>query len=231
LNTAAILTILGLGIGVAINPPGVSLVMLFLMSKNGLRKACVYVAGSIAAETFIICAVLALIYFFGNVTINPARKAAGPNDTIALIEAVFGLLLVISAILVFVKGSKAASPSSPLVERALKDVDRVPMWLSFAIGATLVSWTMPVVVAGQIVLAKDPLTLAALLLLYMLFMVFAMSSITFPILVVVLRPEKSADFLAKAREWLEKYGGRAAAVVTLGFGLFFLYTGVTKLLS
>lgn len=229
MNTAAVLTIIGLGIGVSINPPGVSLVMLFLMSKDGVRKAWTYVAGSIFAETLIIVGVLALISAVGNVTINPAHKAPAGGDLAALLVAVFGIALVVTAIMMLVKGSTATT--SALVERALKDVDAVPGWLAFAIGATLVSWTMPAAVAAEIYSAGNPVTLSQVLVLYLIFMVLAMSTIVFPILVVVRRPERAGEFLTAARAWLERNGGRLAAFVTLAFGLFFVYQGITRLLT
>jgi hypothetical protein len=227
LNTTAVLAIVGLGCAVAVNPPGVSLVILFLMSKDGMRKAWIYVAGSFAVETLIVLTAMFALLYFGNVAVNPSHSAQR-GDAFFVLEALFGVSMLITGWLML---TRAQVGTSGLVSRAMKDIDAVPGWLAFAIGATLVSWTMPVVVGGQLVEAQDPMTLRTTAILFAIYMALALSSVLFPILVVKFRPEGSEQFLLKARAWVEKHGGRVAGWMTVVFGVVFAYLGVSALLA
>ena len=226
---AAVAIIIGLGIGVAANPPGISLVILLLMSRDGMRKAIAYVLGSVLAETAIISAVLLFIREANKLAVGATDLSPGPSDVEAWVMAVGGVLLILTGIWILRRGSVRAGA---LVKRALSNVDSTPAWLAAAAGATLVSWTMPVLAAAEMEAAQPvPLTLVVGLPLYLVFMVLALSTVLLPIVLVLANPNRARARLDAAHGWLARNGTLVAAASTMGFGVAFAARGIVALLS
>jgi hypothetical protein len=66
---------------------------------------------------------------------------------------------------------------------------------------------------------------------YILFILLAESLLLLPILIRILIPEPSKRLLGQLSTWLTRYSRPISIVVSLGFGLLFLYAGVDGLLS
>ena len=228
MDLGAVAAIVGLGIGVSINAAGTSLVILWLMRPGGMRRAVAYVLGSVVTETAIIVAVLLLIREANKYLVRPTDLSPGPTDVVAWLIALLGAVLIVTGIYMLRRGPRR---SSALLARALRDVDSAPSWLAFAIGASLVSWTMPVVAAAEMQVAQQPLQLPVGLLLYAVFMALAVSTVLAPILVVIWRPQGSRKLLRRTRDWLDRNGGTTAAIVTIVFGVVFAARGMVALLS
>ena len=209
--------VLGLGVGVALDPQAVAFIIRLLGGKDGVTGSWACVAGSVAVETLVALAALLLVRFFGNVRVNPAHVAPG-GDTVALLEALLGIALVVQAISAFVRGSEG---TNALVERALSDVDAVPASTAFAVGVTLASWTMPVVAGAVLTQVHGPSAMAIALGLLLVFLVVAMSTRLLPILLQTWRPTSAGDTLAAVRAWIERRGGPVAAAGALVIGLVF----------
>jgi hypothetical protein len=222
-------SIIGLGIGVAANPAGIGLVILWLMGRNGMRKATAYVLGSVLAETAIISVVLLFIREANKFAIDATDLSPGPSDVEAWVIAVAGGLLVLTGVWMLRRGSGRAGA---LVRRVLSNVEATPTWLAFTVGAALVSWTMPVLAAAEMeAAAPGPLTLAAGLPLYLLFMVLAISTVLTPVLLVAAWPDSARPRLDRAHGWLQRNGTVVAAISTMAFGVVFAARGVVALLS
>ena len=228
MGLAAVAAIIGLGMGVSVNATGVSLVILWLMRPGGMRKAVAYVAGSIVTETAVVCAALLLIREADKYLVDPTDLSPGSTDVQAWLIALLGAVLIVTGIYMLRRG---AHRSSALLARALRDVDSAPSWLAFTIGASLVSWTMPVVAAVEMQMAQRPLQLPLGLALYAGFMALAMSTVLAPIVIVIWCPQRSRELLQRARDWLDRNGGTTAAVVTIVFGAVFAIRGTMALLS
>jgi Sap, sulfolipid-1-addressing protein len=228
-SIAAIAAIIGLGIGVAANPAGISLVILLLMSRDGMRKAIAYVVGSLLAETAIISAVLLFIREADKLALGATDLSPGPNNVEAWVIALAGGLLVLTGIWMLRRGSVRAGA---LVRRAMRNVDSTPAWLAFAVGAVLVSWTMPVLAAAEMEAATPgALTLIGGLPLYLVFMALALSTVLLPIVLVAARPDRARGLLERAHAWLARNGAVVAAVTTMVFGIVFAARGIIALLS
>lgn len=229
MSIAAIAAVIGLGIGVAANPPGISLVILLLMSRGGMRKAVAYVVGSVLAETAIISVVLLFIREADKLALGATDLSPGTSDIEAWVIAVGGALLVLTGLWMLRRG---AGRAGALVRRALSNVDATPAWLAFAVGASLVSWTMPVLAAAEMeAAAPGPLTLIVGLPLYLLFMALALSTVLLPIVLVAARPDRARALLQRAHDWLARNGAIVAAITTMSFGVFFAARGIVALLS
>jgi hypothetical protein len=66
---------------------------------------------------------------------------------------------------------------------------------------------------------------------YLLYMISAQLLITLPVLAYLVAPAWAASSLGAAREWLEKHNRVIVIVVSLIFGLLFLWQGVTGLMG
>ena len=227
MSLGAVAVVLGLGIGVALDPQAVAFIVRLLGGKDGVRNSWACVGGSLAVVVLVVLVALLLVRFFGNVRINPAHATAG-GDTVALLEALLGIALVVQAVFAMVRGSEG---TNTLVERALSDVDTVPASTAFAAGVTLVSWTMPVVAGAVLTQVRGPLALLASSGLFLAFLVVAMSTRLLPILLQTWRPKSAGDTLAAVRAWIEGRGGPVAAVGALVIGIVFTVVGVMGLLS
>jgi hypothetical protein len=75
---------------------------------------------------------------------------------------------------------------------------------------------------GDAVLGQPASTLA-----YLLFVLLAQSLLLIPIVVRLLVPDRSDALLTATSDWLEKYNKAIVIAVSLVFGLFFLYGGIS----
>jgi ABC-type multidrug transport system fused ATPase/permease subunit len=228
LNLTVVAVVLGLGLGVAIDPPAVAFIIRLLGGRDGVRKSWACVGGSVAAVTLVAVMAFALVRLFGNVVINPAHAGTGGGDTVALLEGLLGIALVIQAVFAFIRGAEG---TNALVERALSDVDAVRPSVAFALGVTLVSLTMPVVVGAVLTQVRSPFAVLVQLGLLLAFLAIATSTRVAPVLVESRRPGSAAASLSAVRARIERYGGPVGATVTLALGIVFIAVGVMALVS
>ncbi|RUR85875.1 GAP family protein [Chlorogloeopsis fritschii PCC 9212] len=214
-------------IGSAIVPLQIIIGLLLLKSPNqGLFKAIAYVAGM--TITRLLQGLIFGLVLSGSSALT--EESSAKNSIISTLLLVLGILLLITA---YKKWRREDDPDdSP--PKVLTMIDSLTPLRAFGIGLGL-----PLIAAKLWVFTLSALaTIAAAQLgqlsstiVYLLFILLAESLLLIPILARILIPERSKYLLTELSAWLTKNSRPITIVVSLVFGLFFLHSGISGLVS
>lgn len=211
-------------IGSAVVPLQIIITVLLLKSpQRGILKAIAYVTG--LTITRIVQGIV-----FGFVLADAAlfNSGNGKNPIIATFLIVLGILLLIAA---YKKWSGAAdSDDGP--PKLLSTLDRLsPLQsLGLGIGIPLIAvklWVFTLSALATIAAAQLGQPTSAIA--YLLFILLAESLLILPILIRLVLPKRSKFILAQLSDWLTRHNRPITIAVSLIFGIFFLYSGITGL--
>jgi hypothetical protein len=214
-------------IGSAVVPLQIIIGLLLLKSPNqGLFKAVAYVAGMTLTR-------LLQGLIFGLILSESSaltEESNGKNSIISTLLLVLGILLLIAAYKKW-QGKEDPDDSPP---KGLTMIDSLTPLKAFGIGLGLPLiaaklWVFTLSALATIVAAQLGQLSSAIV--YFLFILLAESLLLLPIMARILIPERSQYFLTKLSVWLTKNSRPITIVVSLVFGLFFLHSGITGLLS
>ena len=223
---ALLVSLLPYIIGSALVPVYVVLVILLLKSPNrGLSKAVAFVAGITATR-------LLQGLLFGFVFTKSAAStddSSGKGLVVSTLLLVLGLYLLIAAYKLW-RGEDDLDAPPP---RWLTMMDRLTPLKAFVIGVGLPLvgvklWIFTLGALGTI--AEAQLGQPGSTIAYLLFIGLAQSLLLIPILIRILMPTRSQSMLADLSDWLAKNNRPIVMVVSLVFGLYFLYLGISGLL-
>lgn len=212
-------------IGSALVPIYIILVVLLLTSPGrGLFKGIAFVAG--LTTTRLLQGVI-----FGFV-LSDAAESTSTSDTNLVVSAmlmVFGIILLVSA---YKKWRKLDnSDTSP---KWLLMIDKLTPAKAFGLGAglPLISVKLWVFTLGALgTIAEEQIGQTASVTAYLLFILLAQSLLLLPILIRIVMPVRAQSILDGISAWLTKNNRAIVVAVSLIFGLFFLYQGISGLLA
>ena len=212
-------------IGSAVVPLQIIITVLLLKSpQRGALKAIAYVTG--LTFTRILQGLL-----FGFVLADTAVfNSNGKNPVIAAFLLVLGIVLLIAA---YKKWSGVAD-SEDAPPKVLTMLDRLsPLQsLGLGIGIPLIAvklWVFTLSALATIAAAQLGQPTSAIA--YLLFILLAESLLILPILLRLLLPKRSKFLLAQMSDWLTRHNRPITIAVSLIFGIYFLYSGITGLLK
>lgn len=214
-------------IGSAIVPLQIIIGLLLLKSpKRGLFKAVAYVTGM--TLTRLLQGLIFSLVLSESAAL--AEENSGKNPVISTLLLVLGILLLIAA---YKKWCGENDPDDP-PPKWLTMIDNSTPLKAFGIGLGL-----PLIAAKLWVFTLSALaTIAAAqlgqpssTLAYLLFILLAESLLLLLIMIRILVPERSKILLADLSAWLTQNSRPITIVVSLVFGLLFLYSGISGLLS
>jgi len=223
-----IVSLLPFIIGSALVPIQIIIDILLLKSpKQGLLKATAYVGGM---------TILRLLQglIFGLILTNSAAAAtqedSGKSPIVSTLLLVLGILLLVTA---YKQWRKDDDPDAP-PPKWLTMIDGFTPLKSFGIGFGLLLiggkfWVFTlgaISMIGQAQLGQPTSTVA-----FILFVLLAESLLLTPILIRIIIPKQSTTLLEKASAWLTRYNRVIVIVVSLVFGIIFLYQGASGLLQ
>lgn len=219
---AALIELLPLIVAAAVLPVWIIMTLFLLRGQGGLAKASAFVAGAVGVR---LLQGILFGFVFGS---DEAGDRAGTVKATLLL--VVGILMLIAA---YKKWRKEEDPDGP-----------PPKWMSTlgglsplkALGAGALLMTVAVkqwvftlsalaiIDAGQVALVEG-------VLLYLLFVMGAASLMVAPILVAALAPAQAEKLLNRAQGFLERHNRVITIVVSLVFGVWFVWKGVTGLIG
>jgi hypothetical protein len=213
-------------VGSAVVPLQIIICLLLLQSpRQGLFKAIAYVLGMTITRLF-----QGLLFGFvlAGATIS-AEESSGKNPVISTLLLVLGILLLITA---YKKWRGEEDPDEP-PPKWFTLIDSASPLKAFGIGIGLPLiavklWVFTLSALATIAAAQlgQPSSTIA----FLLFILLAQSLLLLPILVRILRPQRSQATLNRISAWLTKNNRPIVTAVSLVFGLWFLYSGVSGLL-
>lgn len=209
-------------IGAAVVPVWVIIVLLLLRGENGITKAMALVGG--ATTTRLLQGVL-FGYIFG-ASDNESESGAIAATLLLLI----GILLWITAIK---KWRKEEDPDAP-PPKWMASIGTITPLRAFGTGAVLIAiapkmWVFTLSALSTIQAANlSPVEGAAT---FLIFMVGAQSLLLIAIAIAALAPRRSGAILEAAGNWMEKNNRPITIAVSVIFGTYFLWKGISGLLA
>ncbi len=201
------------------------IVLLLLQSERGLGKAIAFVVGAVTMR-------LAQGVIFGLVFASAVEA-----ETAAGLQLIAPTLLTVVGILLLVAGVKK-------VRQEEDGEDSEPKWMSRLSDLTMLKavgggallmllsvkhWVFTLSAIAVIEEAQPGLN--AGVALYLIFTLATQMLVLPPILAFAVAPQKSAKPLAAAQAWLQRHNRVIVMIVSLVFGTWFSFQGISGLLS
>ncbi len=214
-------------IGSAVVPVQIIIGVLLLQSpQQGLLKSSAYLAGMTLTR---VLQGLVFGFVFAASGAAAVDGSSGKSLVVSTLLLILGVLLLIAA---YKKWRKEEDPDDP-PPKWLTTIDSATPLKAFSIG-----FLLPLIAAKLWVFTLSALATIAdaqlgqptSTIAYLLFILLAQTLLLLPILIRILLPSRSKTVLDGIAAWLTKNNRPIAIVVSLVFGLLFLYSGVTGLL-
>lgn len=221
-----LVSLLPLIIGSAVVPIQIIMVTLLLTSpKQGPAKAIAFVAGMTLVR-------LAQGVIFGLLlnSSSSADTSEGSGLVKSTLLLVLGILLLITAYKYFAKDPDPDAPP-PKWLTMLNSFGPLGA-LAMGAGVILIGAKFWVFMLGALgVIGEAQLGQPSSTVAFLLFVLLAQSLLIIPILIRLIFPARASALLGSLGDWLEKHNSQIVMVVSLVFGLIFLYQGLTGLFS
>jgi len=224
---STLVSLLPLIIGSAVVPVQIIIDILLLKSpRQGSLKALAYVGGM---TTIRLLQGLIFGLLFNNSPDSSSQTSGGKSPIVATLLLVLGIFLLITA---FKQWRKEDDPDGP-PPKWLAMIDSLTPLKAFGIGFGLLLigakfWVFTLSAIGIISQAKlgQPSSTVA----FLLFVLLAETLILLPLFIRIIIPEQSQSLLEEVSVWLNRYNRIIVMIVSLVFGLLFLYQGASGLL-
>jgi len=211
-------------IGSAVVPIQIMIgVLLLKSSQRGLLKAIAYVGGMTIARI-----IQGIMFGFVLGEAIHAEDQSGNKPIISTLLLVLGILLLVAA---YKKWRGDDDPDEP-----------PPKWLTVLDGVTPlkalgIGFGFPVIsvklwvftLSAIATIAAAGLGQSTSVIAYFLFILLSQSLLLLPILFCLLRPKRSKAYMNHLSDGLAAYNRPISVIVSLIFGLFFLYSGISGL--
>lgn len=221
-----IVDLLPLIVGATLVPLYPIVVLLFLLQgKGGLVKALSFVTGGVAVR-------LAQGILFGPIfgVAMAANSEDGQRLGVSILLLVVGILLLITA---FKKWQKEEDPDAPSPQwmTTISDLSAVKAFGAGTLFITIAikQWVFTLSAIG--VISEAGLGEGANVGLYVLYVLATQTLVLAPILVYAVAPQQAARPLKAAQTWLERHNRAIVMIVSLLFGVWFVYKAVTGLIG
>lgn len=217
--------LLPLSVGAALLPVWIIMVLFLLGGKEGWRTAGAFVGGALLVR--VVQGVL-FGYVFG--VADEAHSPGGKGLIAATLLLVIGIMMLVAAYMKWRKQPDADDP--PPKWMAMLDGLSAPKALLFGAGLMAVAVKQWVFTLSALAIVRDaPLGGLEQALGFLFFVLVAQSLMIAPILLYVLMPARAAQWLAALQRWLARYERVIMIAASLIFGLWFVFKGITGLMS
>ena len=200
-------------------------VLVLLQGQGGLVKALAFVAGNIAVR-------LAQGVLFGIIfgVALAANSEDGQRLGVSTLLLIVGILLLITAVK---KWQKAEDPDEPPPQwmTAIGDLSAVKAVGAGALFVTIAvkQWVFTLSAIG--VISEAGVGEAANIGLYLFYVLATQTLVLTPTLVYAVALQQAARPLEAAQTWLERRNRVIVITVSLTFGVWFIYKGVSGLIG
>ena len=220
---SVLLDLLPLMIGAALVPIASIIVLLLLSNPGGVLKGVAFVGGAIVLR-------LAQGVVFGYIFTSDlaATSETGGNLIVSTLLLVMGILMLITA---FRKWDREEDPDA-LPPRWIATLGSLTFLKAFGMGAAQVAiaakqWVFTLSAIG--VIGKAQLAPPASIGLFLVYVLAAQAFGLIAVIAVAVAPRAAGTAIAQARRWLERNNRPILIAVSVMFGLFFLFKGITGL--
>ena len=213
-------------IGSTLVPGQIIINILLLKSpRQGLLKASAYVCGM---TTVRLLQGLIFSLFLTRSAAASAGGNGGKGPVVSTLLLVLGILLLITA---YKKWQKEDDPDSP-PPRWLAKIDSLTPLKALGVGFGLLLlgpkfWVFTLSALGTI--SEANVGQLSSIVAFLLFILLAQASVLLPLFIRIIMPRRSQTMLENFSAWFTRYNRIITVTVSLVFGLFFLYQGISGL--
>lgn len=216
MNSASVASLLVIALGIAANPPGIIVQVGLLGSKDGVRKALVYLLGLLASLVFF--AVLA------NVLYSALTQAASQSTQ----QAVRWGLHLLGGFIVGGVGvwlwRQPAEAVGGFIGKALSNLDAIRLRMVFLLGFLLVNWVLEI--TGPLAIYSANLSAGQTAAAFALFAVVATSTIWLPLLLALVAPNRWSAWSDGIRSFVVRDGNALLGGLILMIGVVLVFQAV-----
>ena len=205
------LTLLLLGLAIALDPLPLTAFIVVLSSKRGLRKGAAYLFGWLVSLAIV---VTVTVVATGN---NPPKPNTVPSLASLAVKIAIGTFLVLIAIRQRRRRGLPKKPKKP--PKWQEHVDIMSPWFAMGLAPALQPWTL--IAAGAATVVEAKLSSWESYLALIGFCVLGSASYITMEIYAGFKPVQSQAFLARIRTWMEIHTDQAiiAGCLLLGFWL------------
>jgi uncharacterized membrane protein YidH (DUF202 family) len=218
---SVLIDLLPLIVAAALLPAWMIITLFLLRGDGGVLRAAAFIVGAILVR--LVVGVL-FGFVFGS-TGDPGESRAIASTLMLVV----GVLLLVAA---FKKWRKEDEPEEQ--PKWMDKISGVKAWQAFVAGALLMAiavkqWVFSLSAIATI--EAGGLDRGANILLFGAFTLLAQSLTILPVVYAAIAPSRSAKLLGAAEGWLARYNRPLAIGVSLVFGVWFVWQGVTGLMG
>ena len=214
-----ILTVIGLGLGVAFcSPVSVVTVIVLLTMPAGRRRAIAFVAGWLLA---IVVIGLVTVFVLHGADFSSHKRT--PSRIASAVEIAVGCLAVLVSLRALRRRREAAAATSE-TPKWLDRLDRTNWLVGVLVGAFMLTYSLTLAAAAEIL--KANVSRADGVIAFVVFALASITTIAAPIVLVLVRPERSQERLAAWRRWLLGNSRTIGLVALLAIGALLVARGI-----
>src|SRR6201994_118147 len=211
-----ILSLIVIGVAVALDPLPLTAFLVLLPSKRGVRKGAAYVFGWLVS----LAAVVAItVVATGN---SPPKPSTAPSLAALAVKIALGAVLVWIAVRHIRARGRPKPPKKPPKWQA--HVDSMSPWFALGLAPTLQPWVL--IGAGAATVVEAKLSSWESFLALFLYCVLASASYLAMEIYAVFRPAQSQTLLARFRAWINTHTDQVIIAGSLIIGLWLVANSI-----
>ncbi len=211
-----VLSLLLIGLAVALDPLPLTAFIVILPSRRGVRKGTAYLFGWLVSLAIVVAVTVVAT---GN---NPPKPNTVPSLASLAAKIAIGTALVLIAIRQRRRRGRPKKPKKP--PKWQEHVDNMSPWFAMALAPTLQPWTL--IAAGAATVVEAKLSSWESYLALFGFCILGSASYIALVIYAGFRPEQSQAFLAKFRKWMETRTDQVIIVGCLLIGFWLIASSI-----
>ena len=211
-----VLSLLLIGLAVALDPLPLTAFVVILPSRRGVRKGAAYLFGWLASLAVV---VTVTVLATGN---NPPKPNTVPSLASLAVKVAIGTVLVLIAIRQRRRMGQPKKPKKP--PKWQEHVDNMSPWFAMGLAPALQPWTL--IAAGAATVVEAKLSSWESYLALFGFCILGSASYIAMEIYAGFRPEQSQAFLAKFRKWMETRTDQVIIVGCLLLGFWLIASSI-----
>jgi threonine/homoserine/homoserine lactone efflux protein len=216
-----ILSLIVIGVAVALDPLPLTAFLVVLPSRRGVRKGAAYVFGWLVSLAIVVTvAVLAT----GN---NPPKPSTAPSLAALAVKIALGTVLVWIAVRHIRARGRPKPPKKP--PKWQEHVDSMSPWFALGLAPALQPWVL--IGAGAATVVEAKLSSWESFLALFLYCVLASSSYLAMEIYAIVRPDQSQALLHRARTWIDTHTDQVIIAGSLIIGFWLIANSIYLLVT
>ena len=218
-----ILTVVGLGLAIAVcSPVSIVTVIVLLTMPSGRRRAIAFVAGWLLAIAVI--GAVSVLVLHGQ---DFSRHKTTPSRAASVAEILVGCIVVLVSLRSFRR--RAGHATTAETPKWLGRLDETNWLLAVLVGAFMLTYSLTIAATAEIL--KANVSTADATVAFLAFALASIISITAPIVVVLVAPERSAELLAQWRVRLLGHSRTVGLLALMVIGALLAARGIHDLVA